>query len=51
MTMTCKELVEYLEKAMAIVGEDTPVYIYDDDIENVKCDVELTENTKAVRII
>lgn len=51
MTMTCKELVAYLEKAMTIVGEDTPVYIYDDDIESVKCDVELIEDTKAIRII
>lgn len=50
MTMTCKELVAYLEKAMTIVGEDAPVYCCDDDIESVKCDVELTEDTKAIRI-
>lgn len=52
MTMTCKELVAYLEKAMEVVGEDAPVYYdYDSDIESVKCDIELMEDTKAIRIV
>lgn len=50
--MTCKELIKYLEKAMEIVGEDTPVYYdYDSDIESIKCDIGLMEDTKAIRIV
>lgn len=52
MTMTCKELVMYLEEAMTIVGEDAPVYYnYENSIGAIKCDIEMTKNTKVVRII